>query len=112
MNMHTRRTFIKRLTAASVAVPLSAFHDDQIKKIEIPWNKNYSSFDSITVAVIGFGIMGSRNATTIKQINGVELVAVCDMYTGRLQRAKELFGTTLITTQRYEDLLDRKDIDA
>src|SRR5687767_6686218 len=108
--MHTRRKFIKQLTAASVAVPLSAFHDDQIKEIEIPWNKDSPSYDSIRVAVIGFGIMGSRNATTIKQLNGVELVAVCDLYTGRLQRAKELYGSTLITTQRYEDLLDRKDI--
>jgi predicted dehydrogenase len=56
--------------------------------------------------------MGSGNASTILQVPGIRLRGVCDLYTGRLERARELYGKELFTTQSYQELLDRSDIDA
>lgn len=110
--MSTRRKFLKQVSAASVVLPFAGLAEPALKKVILEQEERKNDFSSIKVAVIGFGIMGMRNAQTIKQINGVELVAVCDLYKGRLERAKELFGSSLIITQSYEDLLERKDIDA
>lgn len=46
------------------------------------------------------------------QIPGVKLVGVCDLYSGRLERTKELYGKDIFTTKNYKDILDRKDVDA
>ena len=64
------------------------------------------------IAVIGAGIMGFNNLRTSIQVPGVKLVGVCDLYSGRLERSKELFGKDLFTTRNYRKILDRKDIDA
>ena len=110
--MSSRRKFIKQLSAASVALPLASLANDKIARQTIPWEKKISSNDKINAGIIGFGIMGSRNLKTILQIPGIELKAVCDLYKGRLERAKELYGAQLFTTQDYEELLSRSDIDA
>jgi len=113
--MSSRRKFIKQIGAASFIAPLSSYagiSEEGIEKRIIPCERKLSSFDIINVAIIGFGIMGSRNAKTVLQISGVQLIAVCDLYQGRLERAKELYGQKLVTTKVYEELLDRKDIDA
>ena len=110
--MSSRRKFIKQLSAASVALPLSSLAASTIPVQTIPYQKKISANDKINVAIIGFGIMGSRNAKTLLQVPGVQLIGVCDLYQGRLDRAIELYGQQLFTTRIYEELLDRNDIDA
>ncbi len=68
--------------------------------------------DQINVACIGYGIMGQIDVQTAASIPGVKIVGVCDVYEGRLTRAKEHFGTGLFTTRDYRQMLARPDVDA
>lgn len=76
------------------------------------YERKTSSADDIRLGVIGMGIMGYGDTETALKVPGVKLVGVCDLYTGRLERAKEVWGADLYTTRDYRELLDRKDIDA
>jgi predicted dehydrogenase len=68
--------------------------------------------DRIRIATIGFGGMGSGDTGYALSVPGVELAAVCDVYDGRLTRAKEIHGSQIFTTRDYREILARKDIDA
>ncbi|MDR3714344.1 MAG: Gfo/Idh/MocA family oxidoreductase [Puia sp.] len=78
----------------------------------IPYEKKISANDRIRIACVGMGIMGNNDVNTALKVPGVELAAVCDLYTGRLERARELHGKDLFTTRDYREILQRKDIDA
>jgi len=114
--MSNRRKFLKQLggTAGLLsAASLTGFAaKEQHERKIIAWNKKYSSNDKIRIAGIGMGIMGYNDVNTALKVPGVELVACCDLYTGRLERAKELYGNNIFTTRHYEEILERKDIDA
>jgi hypothetical protein len=57
-------------------------------------------------------MQGSGLLSTAIQLPGVECVAAADLYDGRHTLAKEITGNpSLATTRRYQELLDRKDID-
>ena len=68
--------------------------------------------DQINVACIGFGIMGQGDVSTINTVPGAKLVAVSDIYDGRLAKAKEVYGKDIFTTRDYREILARPDIDA
>jgi predicted dehydrogenase len=112
----TRRNFIKNLTGTTLALgagSLASFAAQEKNEAQIlQYQKRFSSNDKIRVAAIGMGIMGNNNANAALRVPGVELVAVCDLYTGRLERAKELHGKDLFVTNDYRKILARKDIDA
>jgi predicted dehydrogenase len=110
-----RRKFLKQLggTVALTSATLSGFaameeHEYRILQAE----KRYSPNDKVRIATIGMGIMGYNDTRTALACPGVELVACCDLYTGRLDHAKELFGANIFTTKDYHEILDRKDVDA
>jgi predicted dehydrogenase len=71
-----------------------------------------SANDKIRIALIGSGGMGSGDTRMELTLPGVELVACCDIYDGRLQRAKEVWGKSIFTTRDYREVLSRSDIDA
>ena len=64
------------------------------------------------MATIGFGGMGMGDTHYATSLPGVELVAVCDIYDGRMTRAKEVYGNQIFTTRDYREVLGRKDVDA
>jgi len=68
--------------------------------------------DRVQIALIGAGGMGSGDTKYQLSYPGVELVAVCDIYDGRLARAKEVWGNHLFTTRDYREILARKDVDS
>ena len=115
----SRRSFIKKAVGtalATTAAPslLLSNHKQSSEIIEWkqPEKKAYGPNDQVNIAVIGMGIMGFNNLNTSMKIPGVKLVGVCDLYTGRLDHTKEVYGNDIFTTKNYKELLDRKDIDA
>jgi predicted dehydrogenase len=74
--------------------------------------QSFSPNDRIRIATIGFGGMGMGDTRYALSVPGVELAAVCDVYDGRLTRARELHGDQIFTTRDYREVLARKDIDA
>ncbi len=68
--------------------------------------------DRIQIALIGAGGMGMGDTRYALSLPGVSLVAACDIYDGRLQRSRELWGDRIFTTRDYREVLARKDVDA
>ncbi len=109
----TRRSFLKKATLGSALItsaPLvlaSSYQQKLLLSRDYP-NENFSHNDQINLGLIGSGIQGIHDL----KVDGVKLVAVCDLYKGRLDRAKELWGDDIAVTRDYRELLERKDIDA
>lgn len=112
----SRRSFLKKaLSTAIITSATTPVLANSSKIITLPRQnetKKYAANDQVNIAVIGMGIMGFNNLRTTLKVPGVKLVGVCDLYTGRLERAKEVFGKDIYTTRNYRDILDRKDVDA
>ena len=68
--------------------------------------------DRIQFATIGIGGMGNGDTSHAIASPGSRLVAVCDIYEGRLTHAKEAYGSDIFTTRDYREVLARKDVDA
>src|SRR5690349_4581432 len=112
----SRRKFLQQIGSASLvaaAGPLAnlALKGDAEMRI-LRYERPFSPADAVKIGVIGFGIQGHGDLAAALKVPGVELAAVCDLYTGRLQNAKELYGDAILTTKNYQEVLDRKDIDA
>ena len=52
-------------------------------------NLKYGANDQINLALIGSGIQGIYDTKAALGVQGITLVAACDLYLGRLDRAKE-----------------------
>ncbi|MBS1789209.1 MAG: Gfo/Idh/MocA family oxidoreductase [Acidobacteria bacterium] len=115
-NSSSRRRFLRTIAATSLATaatPLVSLAAR--KKAEeriLRYERKISANDKIRLGVIGYGVQGHMDLDTALKVPGVELAGICDLYTGRLENAKERFGNDLYTTRNYKDLLDKKDIDA
>ena len=111
---NNRRNFLKNIggSVALLAVGNAASANKNIPSSLIKSNIKVSANDKIRIGLIGSGIIGHFDTDTALKVPGVELVAVCDLYTGRLEGAKEKWGNHLYTTRDYRELLNRKDIDA
>lgn len=110
----TRKEFIKNIgigTAAITTAPLilSASGDTAVSLVS---RKKYSANDNLQIALIGGGGMGTQDTNTALAHEGIKLVAVCDLYDGRLQIAKEDWGSDIFTTKDYREILNRPDVDA
>ena len=114
---NSRRYFLKKAALGSAAVTSAPFILSASKNESILMQREYetnvfSSNDHINLALIGTGIQGIFDTQAALTVSGIQLVAACDLYTGRLERAKELWGDGIFTTRDYREILNRKDIDA
>lgn len=110
-NFINRREFIRRsglVTAGTVALRSG----NKIVWASDPGPASVPPSERVRVGVIGIGMRAMGDTGSFVVVPGVELVAVADVYDGRLTRAKELFGEKLETAKDYRRILDRKDIDA
>jgi len=111
----SRRHFIQQMSGTALALAATssglAYADQWQNQID-GFSRKTGPNDKIRIATIGMGIMGHNDTNTALKVPGVELVSVADLYTGRLIRAKEVYGNNIQTTQNYQDVLNRKDIDA
>lgn len=110
-----RRKFLKHLGTSVLltSASLSSFAAKEENELRIlRAQKRVSPNDKIRIATIGMGIMGFNDTKAALSVPGVELVACCDLYKGRLDRVKEVYGSNIFTTADYRDILERKDVDA
>ncbi len=111
----SRRSFIKKITVSSAAAAVgnslyaaenNIIHFEKLKRTP------HSANDKINIALIGAGGMGVQDTITALDVPNTKLVAVCDLYDGRLKDAKAKWGTDIFTTRQYKEILNRKDVDA
>jgi predicted dehydrogenase len=114
MASRSRRDFLAELAAGSAAAAvtpkmLSANVTKPMRRM-----RRYSANDQIQFAVIGAGGMGTEDVKTATSIEGVRLIAACDLYDGRLDDAQEKWGeeAPIDLTKDYREILARDDIDA
>ncbi|MDR3694739.1 Gfo/Idh/MocA family oxidoreductase [Mucilaginibacter sp.] len=112
----SRRGFLKKLGTASAAVAIGSnvFARDTKTGLftYLKRTDSFSANDRINIALIGAGGQGSSDTETALQIPGIKLVAVCDLYDGRLADAKKRWGADIFTTKVYKEILARPDVDA
>ena len=115
-NQNSRRKFLHQVGSLAVLAasgPLKSLAaKEKAEERVIRYSRKITANDKVRLAVIGFGIQGHYDLATALKVPGVELAAVCDLYSGRLQNAKELYGDQIFTTKNYHEILNRSDVDA
>ncbi len=103
-----RRDFVKTGVIAGVAGATATFQDNVHARV-------LGANDRINVGVIGVGGRGSGVMQWAMEVGKTtrpaQIVAVCDVYRKRLNKAKETSQAEFATLD-YRELLARKDIDA
>ena len=105
----SRRKFVRDLagSAAGIAVLGSNPGMSALSYSRIP-----GANERINIGVIGCGGMAGSHMEALlamKQSDNIEITAVCDVYTKRLDKAKEL--TKAQAFKNYREVLNNKDID-
>ena len=109
----SRRRFMRKISlgaAAATTIPhilLGRNYEDLILR-----RMSFSANDQIQIALIGAGGMGTEDTKTALKIPGVKLVAVCDLYKGRLAAAKDRWGGDIKVEGDYHEILEMGDVDA
>ncbi len=111
----SRRNFIKHFAAASavVATGQNVFATES-KPVFFEKLKRTprSANDKINIALIGAGGMGTQDTLTALKVPDIKIVAICDLYDGRIKDAKTKWGNDLFSTKHYKEILNRRDVDA
>ena len=113
----SRRSFITMIAAgsyAAVGAPITFPASSHRRLSRGTRASRYAANDQIQLALIGAGGMGTIDANTAIGIDGVKLIAACDLYDGRLTKAQEEWGEEepIVTTRDYREILARDDVDA
>ncbi|MEZ5327464.1 MAG: Gfo/Idh/MocA family oxidoreductase [Verrucomicrobiales bacterium] len=99
----SRRSFIKGLGAASIAVPAYS------------WGQAGGANGDVRVAICGVNGKGNAHLGDFAKVKGCRIVAICDPDSAVLkkrQAEQEQKGLKLETYTDYRKMLENKDIDA
>ena len=104
----SRRAFLQGSAAAAGGLAVAK----TIKLEAQPLRRAVAPSDRVRFGMIGIGMQGSGLLAQAITIPGIECVAAADLYDGRHTLAREITANPgLPTTRKYQELLDRKDID-
>jgi predicted dehydrogenase len=98
----TRRSFLK--TSAAATAGLAA--------LQAPVLQARAANDIINVGCIGTGGRCRQLMTALAKIPQVRIAAVCDIYDLHLEMGRQLAAPKAFTTRKFQEILDRRDIDA
>lgn len=99
----TRRDLLDRTLR-----PLSAIVEAQTR----PAPPRVPAADRVRCALVGFGRRGLDLARAAAGVQEMEIVAVADAYEGRLERAREVLGASLVISRTASAVIGRADVDA
>jgi len=114
-NESPRRKFLRSLATTAVAVGAGSelFASEKNNRYTEKLKRTPNSAnDKINIALVGAGGMGTQDTLTALKVPGTKLVAICDLYDGRLEDGKKKWGADIFTTRSYKEILNRKDVDA
>jgi predicted dehydrogenase len=94
----SRRSFLKSSAALAAAA--------------VPAANALGANEALRVAVIGSGGRARQLMRALVKVPDVRIAAVCDVWDVALAEGRKLAADGAFTTKRYQDVLDRKDIDA
>ena len=103
-----RRRFLATSAMGATALGLTA---KKISAANDPKPAYDSANDKITIGMIATGARAVDLINAIKDCNGTEIVALCDAYKGRVERALERIGGRVKDYNNYRKIIDMKDID-
>jgi predicted dehydrogenase len=96
MSTVSRRSFLKSAAVAAA----------------IPAANAFGANEHLRVGVIGAGGRAQALMKALAKVPNVRIAAVCDIWDTNLAAGRKLAADGAFTTKRYQDVLDRKDIDA
>src|SRR5712691_5220594 len=96
---YSRRSFLK---ASATSLAVSAMSSSRV----------LGANDTLRVGCIGTGGRCRHLMTALAKVPGVRMTAVCDIYDTHLEAGKKLADAKAFATKHYQEILDRKDIDA
>lgn len=107
-----RREFIKRGAAAGGVAASLSFGAQAAPEIISARTLRDSPNGRVTLGFIGVGARAHQHLESLKQVAGVEVIALCDAYTGRIERALERTRGRAKAYKDGRDILALKDVDA
>jgi predicted dehydrogenase len=100
--MLRRRQFIKRVIQTATVASASAFSAGRI----------LGANERVKVGLIGCGGRGMQDAKLMRQVAGVDFVAVCDVYEPHAAAARQWAGPQCRPYRDFRKLLEQKEVDA
>ncbi len=107
-----RREFIKQSAVTGAGAGLTLGLSNRARASNVEYDRNDSPNERITIGFIGVGARAQDVMDDVLNLPGFEVVAVCDAYQGRIQRAVERTGGRAKVYKDHRELLAAPGIDA
>ena len=102
MKTFTRRDFLKTAALGTAAISMDA----------LTWSRAAGANDDIRVAQVGFHGQGGSHLSSLSKIQGVRVVALCDVDRHVLDGQAKKMGSDVRTYTDIRKLLENKNVDA